>query len=133
MIFGRSGSGKSTLLRCVNMIEDPTEGTIEVSGVRLGGGHRTRRKRRQIRELRLRTGMVFQQFNLFPNMTVLDNVMCRSDVRPAGQGGGRSRSAPSTSSTGSGWPTRPASTRSGSRAASSSGSRSPGRWRWSRT
>ena len=76
VIFGRSGSGKSTLLRCVNMIEDPTEGTIEVSGVRLDGGHRTRRKRRKIRELRLRTGMVFQQFNLFPNMTVLDNVMC---------------------------------------------------------
>jgi ABC-type polar amino acid transport system ATPase subunit len=75
VIFGRSGSGKSTLLRCVNMIEDPTEGTIEVSGVRLGGGHRTRHKRRQIRELRLRVGMVFQQFNLFPNMTVLDNVM----------------------------------------------------------
>jgi ABC-type polar amino acid transport system ATPase subunit len=83
VIFGRSGSGKSTLLRCVNMIEDPTEGTIEVSGVRLSGGHRTRRKRRQIRELRLRTGMVFQQFNLFPNMTVLDNVM--SGPRCAGQ------------------------------------------------
>jgi ABC-type polar amino acid transport system ATPase subunit len=75
VIFGRSGSGKSTLLRCVNMIEDPSEGSIEVSGVRLSGGHRTRRKRRQIRELRLRTGMVFQQFNLFPNMTVLGNVM----------------------------------------------------------
>jgi ABC-type polar amino acid transport system ATPase subunit len=75
VIFGRSGSGKSTLLRCVNMIEDPTDGTIEVSGVRLSGGHRTRRKRRQIRDLRLRVGMVFQQFNLFPNMTVLDNVM----------------------------------------------------------
>jgi ABC-type polar amino acid transport system ATPase subunit len=76
VVFGRSGSGKSTLLRCVNMIEDPTAGSIEVSGVRLEGGHRTRRKRRQIRQLRLRTGMVFQQFNLFPNMTVLDNVMC---------------------------------------------------------
>ncbi|WP_459969477.1 amino acid ABC transporter ATP-binding protein [Nocardioides pyridinolyticus] len=76
VIFGRSGSGKSTLLRCVNMIEDPTAGSIEVSGVRLEGGHRTRRKRRQIRQLRLRTGMVFQQFNLFPNMTALDNVMC---------------------------------------------------------
>jgi polar amino acid transport system ATP-binding protein len=84
VIFGRSGSGKSTLLRCVNMIEDPTAGTIEVAGVRLGGGHRTRRKRRQIRQLRLHTGMVFQHFNLFPNMTALDNVM----VGPlcAGQG-----------------------------------------------
>jgi ABC-type polar amino acid transport system ATPase subunit len=85
VIFGRSGSGKSTLLRCVNMIEDPTEGTIEVSGVRLGGGHRTRRKRKQIRQLRLRTGMVFQQFNLFPNMTVLDNVMCGPMCAGAGK------------------------------------------------
>jgi polar amino acid transport system ATP-binding protein len=76
VIFGRSGSGKSTLLRCVNFLEDPTEGTIEVGGMRLGGGHRTRRKREQIRRLRLHTGMVFQQFNLFPQMTALENIMC---------------------------------------------------------
>ena len=75
VIFGRSGSGKSTLLRCVNFLEDPTEGTIEVAGFRLGGGHRTRRKREQIRRLRVHVGMVFQQFNLFPHMTVLQNVM----------------------------------------------------------
>ena len=50
VIFGRSGSGKSTLLRCVNFLEDPTEGTIEIAGIRLGGGHRTRRKREQIRQ-----------------------------------------------------------------------------------
>jgi ABC-type polar amino acid transport system ATPase subunit len=75
VIFGRSGSGKSTLLRCVNFLEDPTEGTIEVAGIELGGGHRTRRKREQIRQLRLHVGMVFQQFNLFPHMTVLQNVM----------------------------------------------------------
>ena len=49
VIFGRSGSGKSTMLRCVNFLEDPTEGTIEVAGMRLAGGHRTRRKREQIR------------------------------------------------------------------------------------
>ena len=66
VIFGRSGSGKSTVLRCVNFLEDPTEGTIEVAGIRLTGGHRTRRKREQIRQLRLHVGMVFQQFNLFP-------------------------------------------------------------------
>jgi ABC-type polar amino acid transport system ATPase subunit len=74
VVFGRSGSGKSTVLRCVNFIEDPTSGSIEVAGMRLEGGHRTRRKREQIRRLRLHVGMVFQQFNLFPNMTVLDNI-----------------------------------------------------------
>ena len=75
VVFGRSGSGKSTLLRCVNFLEDPTSGTVEMAGQRLGGGHRTRRKREQIRQVRLRVGMVFQQFNLFPHMTALENVM----------------------------------------------------------
>jgi polar amino acid transport system ATP-binding protein len=75
VIFGRSGSGKSTLLRCINFLEDPTAGTVEVSGIRLGGGHRTRAKREQIRRLRTHAGMVFQQFNLFPHMTALHNVM----------------------------------------------------------
>jgi ABC-type polar amino acid transport system ATPase subunit len=74
VIFGRSGSGKSTLLRCVNFLEDPTAGVIEVSGIRLEGGHRTRHKREQIRQLRMRCGMVFQQFNLFPHMTAIQNV-----------------------------------------------------------
>jgi ABC-type polar amino acid transport system ATPase subunit len=75
VIFGRSGSGKSTLLRCINFLEDPTQGTIEVDGIRLTGGHRNRAKRESIRQLRMRTGMVFQQFNLFPHMTALENVM----------------------------------------------------------
>ena len=75
VIFGRSGSGKSTLLRCINFLEDPSEGTIEVAGIRLQGGHRTRMQREQIRRLRTHCGMVFQQFNLFPHMTALGNVM----------------------------------------------------------
>jgi ABC-type polar amino acid transport system ATPase subunit len=75
VIFGRSGSGKSTLLRCVNFLEDPTYGSIEVAGIRLEGGYRTRHQREQIRQLRVHAGMVFQQFNLFPNMTALQNVM----------------------------------------------------------
>ncbi len=75
VIFGRSGSGKSTLLRCVNFLEDPTSGTIEVDGIRLVGGHRTKQQRDQIRQLRIRAGMVFQQFNLFPHMTTIDNVI----------------------------------------------------------
>jgi ABC-type polar amino acid transport system ATPase subunit len=75
VIFGRSGSGKSTLFRCINFLEDPTSGSIEVGGIRLEGGHRTRHKREQIRQLRIRTGMVFQDFQLFPHMTALRNVM----------------------------------------------------------
>ena len=75
VLFGRSGSGKSTLLRCINFLEDPTSGIVEVDGIRLGGGHRTRGKREQIRQVRMRTGMVFQDFNLFPHMTALDNVI----------------------------------------------------------
>ena len=74
VVFGRSGSGKSTLLRCINFLEDPTSGVVEVGGIRLEGGHRTRGKREKIRQLRLKAGMVFQQFNLFPHMTVLANV-----------------------------------------------------------
>ena len=84
VVFGRSGSGKSTVLRCINFIDDPTAGTVEVAGIRLEGGYRTRRKREEIRRLRLHVGMVFQQFNLFPNMTVLDNVTCAP--RCAGRG-----------------------------------------------
>jgi polar amino acid transport system ATP-binding protein len=88
VIFGRSGSGKSTLLRCINFLDDPTEGSIEVAGIRMSGGHRTRRKREQIRQLRLHVGMVFQQFNLFPHMTALENVM----AAPACAGLGENRS-----------------------------------------
>ncbi len=76
VVFGRSGSGKSTLLRCINFLEEPTAGTIEVAGIRVeGGGHRTRAKRERIRQLRIRTGMVFQDFNLFPHRTALENIM----------------------------------------------------------
>ena len=71
VIFGRSGSGKSTLLRCINFLEDPTSGTIEVDGIRLEGGHRTKHQRDEIRQVRIRAGMVFQEFNLFPHMTAL--------------------------------------------------------------
>jgi len=76
VIFGRSGSGKSTLLRCINFLEEPSQGAIEVAGIRIeGGGHRTRAKREQIRQLRIRTGMVFQDFNLFPHLSGLENVV----------------------------------------------------------
>jgi len=76
VIFGRSGSGKSTLLRCVNFLEEPTSGSITVGGIRIDAAkHSTRARREQIRELRTHAGMVFQDFGLFPHMTVLSNVM----------------------------------------------------------
>jgi ABC-type polar amino acid transport system ATPase subunit len=75
VVFGRSGSGKSTLIRCINFLEEPTAGTIELDGIRIdGGGHRSKAKREQIRQLRIRTGTVFQDFNLFPHRTALENV-----------------------------------------------------------
>ncbi len=75
VVFGRSGSGKSTFLRCINFLEDPTMGTIEVAGIKIAAGSPTRFRRKQIQSLRKTCGMVFQQFNLFPHMSVLDNVM----------------------------------------------------------
>jgi ABC-type polar amino acid transport system ATPase subunit len=75
VVFGRSGSGKSTFLRCINFLEEPDQGSIEVAGVTVEAGLPTRHRRREIRRLRTQCGMVFQQFNLFPQMTVLDNVM----------------------------------------------------------
>ncbi|MEO6350150.1 MAG: amino acid ABC transporter ATP-binding protein [Candidatus Limnocylindrales bacterium] len=76
MLIGRSGSGKSTLLRCVNFLEEPTLGTIEVDDVMVEADplhSRSRRRREQIRQIRLRAGLLFQDFNLFPHMTVLQN------------------------------------------------------------
>ncbi len=74
VVFGRSGSGKSTLLRCINYLEEPTSGTIEVGGIRVEPGPRTHRQREIIRSVRLKAGMVFQEFNLFPHLTVLENI-----------------------------------------------------------
>jgi ABC-type polar amino acid transport system ATPase subunit len=75
VVFGRSGSGKSTMLRCINFLEDPTDGLITVGDITLKGGRRSRGMREQIRQLRIQTGMVFQDFNLFPHMTAVQNVM----------------------------------------------------------
>jgi ABC-type polar amino acid transport system ATPase subunit len=75
VIFGRSGSGKSTLLRCINLLEAPTSGSVEVDGVRYEAGPTNRARRKTMREIRSRTGMVFQEFNLFPHLRVLENVV----------------------------------------------------------
>ncbi len=74
-IIGRSGSGKSTLLRCINFLENPSQGIIEVDRVRVVAGQQSRETDQLVHEVRLRTGMVFQEFNLFPHMSVLENVI----------------------------------------------------------
>lgn len=66
-LIGPSGSGKSTLLRCVNMLEEPQAGTIEVAGFKVTDPDV------DINEVRRTVGMVFQQFNLFPHLSVLEN------------------------------------------------------------
>jgi polar amino acid transport system ATP-binding protein len=68
VIVGPSGSGKSTLLRCINHLEKPTSGHIWVDGTQV------QEKKANINQIRAEVGMVFQQFNLFPHLTVLENV-----------------------------------------------------------
>jgi ABC-type polar amino acid transport system ATPase subunit len=70
-IVGPSGGGKSTLLRCLNFLEDFDAGEIEIASVRLAPGMRDHAR---LRALRSSVGMVFQQFNLFPHLTALDNI-----------------------------------------------------------
>ena len=67
VVIGPSGSGKSTLLRCVNYLEVPTSGTITIN-------NETITRKTNINHIRAEVGMVFQHFNLFPHMTVLDNI-----------------------------------------------------------
>lgn len=76
VIMGPSGSGKSTLLRCLNFLEEPTEGMIHIADFQvIAGGKVDRKRKKMIRELRKRTGFVFQSFNLFPHKTAIENVM----------------------------------------------------------
>jgi len=76
VFIGPSGCGKSTFLRCLNQLESMDSGRITIDGVTVAGGHtsRTNQEREQERQLRMRAGMVFQSFNLFPHLTVLQNV-----------------------------------------------------------
>ena len=67
-VIGPSGSGKSTFLRCMNLLEEVTDGTIYIEGVKIND------PKANINDIRTEVGMVFQQFNLFPHMSVLDNI-----------------------------------------------------------
>jgi L-cystine transport system ATP-binding protein len=94
VLIGRSGSGKSTMLRCLNYLEIPTSGTISIAGTTLEATLEKKPDARTVRDLRLKTGMVFQEFNLFPHMTALENVieglvsvkrMSRDEAIPIGE------------------------------------------------
>ena len=79
-IIGGSGSGKSTLLRCINCLENPTSGLIRVNGEEIrvkpdGHGNSVPADRRQIERIRSRIGMVFQSFNLWSHMTLIENII----------------------------------------------------------
>ncbi|MEK9199423.1 amino acid ABC transporter ATP-binding protein [Ureibacillus sp. 179-F W5.1 NHS] len=67
-VIGPSGSGKSTFLRCINLLEEITDGAIYINGVMVND------PKTNINEIRTEVGMVFQQFNLFPHMTVIENI-----------------------------------------------------------
>jgi general L-amino acid transport system ATP-binding protein len=68
VIFGPSGSGKSTFIRCINRLEDHQHGQIIVDGIELTDDMHN------IEQIRMETGMVFQQFNLFPHLTMIQNI-----------------------------------------------------------
>ncbi len=76
VIIGRSGSGKSTLLRCLNWLEEPQSGQVLIDGLELPiGKKRTAEVKKRIIEIRTHMGMVFQDFNLFPHRSIIDNVI----------------------------------------------------------
>ena len=92
-LIGRSGSGKSTLLRCINFLEEYDSGDIKLDGQLLwyrssAGGSRSRPPELEIRQMRQQMGVVFQQYNLFPHMTALENVCLgpkSAQKKPAGE------------------------------------------------
>ena len=126
-LIGASGSGKSTLLRCVNLLEPIDSGRIFVDGSEITA------RGVDVNAVRRGIGIVFQAFNLFPHMSVLDNVTLGPQEGAGRVERPRRRSVRRSCSRASASPTRPPSTRTGSRAASSSARRSCARSRCGRS
>ena len=121
-LIGASGSGKSTLLRCINLLETVEAGTIVVDDQTITEG------KVDVNALRRKIGIVFQSFNLFPHLTVLQNVtLARRRIRAAKK---QANDRATSCSNASGCATRRKPSPTGSPAASSSASRSCARWRW---
>jgi ABC-type histidine transport system ATPase subunit len=134
-IIGPSGSGKSTFLRCLNHLETINRGRIDIEGETLVVGRTTASAampRRRSRRICRKMGMVFQHFNLFPHLTVLQNII---EAPITVKGLRRAAIVPKAESccARSACSTRGRATRRAFPAARSSASRSPARWPWSRT
>ncbi len=125
-VIGPSGSGKSTLLRCVNRLEDPTSGQILVEGIDITDPET------DLNQVRSRIGMVFQQFNLFPHMTVLRN-LCIAQERVRKRKRGEAVEIARANLEKVGLSEKETPTRRTCPGASSSAWRSPGLSRWTRT
>ena len=133
-IVGPSGSGKSTFLRCINHLEKIDAGRLSVDGELVGyrerGGKLYEMRDKEVAATAPGIGMVFQRFNLFPHMTALREHHGGADPGQGRvEGGVRERAQALLDRVGLGDRGEP--TRASSPAASSSGWRSPGRWRWS--
>lgn len=93
-IIGPSGSGKTTLLRCINLLEKPDGGSLRVGNITIDTAQPLSKQKRLIRTLRQHVGFVFQNFNLFPHRTVLENIIEGPTVvkgEPAAEATGRAR------------------------------------------
>ncbi len=134
-ILGSSGSGKSTFLRCINLLENPNEGEILVAGEQLKlkpgkAGELVAADSRQINRLRSQVGFVFQNFNLWPHMSVLDNII-EAPRRVLGQSKAEAIDVPRPCWPRSASPTSATPIRTSCPAASSSAPPSPAPWRCS--
>ena len=127
-VLGPSGSGKSTLLRCINLLAPPDEGRVFIEGEEITGG----RGEAELNRVRRRVGMVFQQFNLFPHKSALDNViLAQTSVLKRSERDARAKAEEILARVGlsdklNEYPERLSG-------GSSSASRSPARSRWTRT
>ncbi len=126
-VLGPSGSGKSTLLRCINLLEPPDGGPDPAS--RAWRSPPGRGEPNGVDYVRRHVGMVFQQFNLFPHKSAIENVSI-AQRRVLGRGEGEARTKAAALLKRVGLADKLDEYPDGSQAASSSGSRSPGRWRW---
>ena len=125
VIIGPSGCGKSTFLRCLNALEPIQGGKVSVAGKSVDGSER------DLVELRQKVGMVFQSYDLFPHMTVLDNITLAPMKARGGSRGRRQRSRRGPCSSASASPRRRTATPGNSPAARSSAWPSPARLPWS--